>query len=128
MAHSISVSNFEDVREAVKDIAKTCMEKLAVILEDCGYDYTSIQQRCEAIKKHVQSLFDAMLEEKQENKNEIIGKTEQYLEEEMSELRKALCMEIPVSDNVNLPLCDVEHIVHHKPYMDLTGMVPRHLQ
>jgi hypothetical protein len=38
----------------VNDIVKTYMEKLAVIWEDCGYNDISIQQRCEAVKKHVQ--------------------------------------------------------------------------
>jgi hypothetical protein len=42
------------VTEAAKDIAQTYMEKLAVIWEDCGYNDISIQQRCEAVKKHVQ--------------------------------------------------------------------------
>jgi hypothetical protein len=30
------------------------MEKLAVIWEECGFNDTSIQQRCEAVKRHVQ--------------------------------------------------------------------------
>ena len=38
----------------MNDIVKTYMEKLAVIWEDCGYNDISIQQRCEAVKKHVQ--------------------------------------------------------------------------
>ena len=38
----------------MNDIVKTHMEKLAVIWEDCGYDDISIQQRFEAVKKHVQ--------------------------------------------------------------------------
>jgi hypothetical protein len=42
------------VREAVNDIVKTNMGKLAVIWEDCGYNDLIIQQRCEAVKKHVQ--------------------------------------------------------------------------
>jgi len=42
------------VREAVNDIVKTNMEKLALIWEDCGYNEASIQQRCEAVRKHVQ--------------------------------------------------------------------------
>jgi hypothetical protein len=42
------------VREAVNDIVKTSMEKLAVIWEEWGYDDINIQQRCEAVKKHVQ--------------------------------------------------------------------------
>jgi acyl CoA:acetate/3-ketoacid CoA transferase alpha subunit len=49
------------VREAVNEIVKTNMGKLAVIWEDCGYSGLIIQQRCEAVKKHVQSLFDEML-------------------------------------------------------------------
>lgn len=97
----------------MNDIVKTYMEKLAVIWEDCGYNDISIQQRCEAVKKHVQSLFDEMLEEEQENKNIFIRKIEQYLQE-MSELSKALSMEIPVSDYENLPLCDVERTLRCK--------------
>jgi hypothetical protein len=38
----------------VSDIVKTGMEKLAVIWQDCGYNDISIQQRREAVKKHVQ--------------------------------------------------------------------------
>ena len=38
----------------MNDIVQTYMEKLAVIWEDCGYNDISIQQRCEAVKKHVQ--------------------------------------------------------------------------
>jgi len=38
----------------VNDIVKTYMESLAVIWDDCGYNDVSIQQRCEAVKNHVQ--------------------------------------------------------------------------
>jgi protein regulator of cytokinesis 1 len=106
VAGSISACNFEEVREAVNDIVKAYMEKLEVIWEDCGYNDVRIQQRCEEVKKHVQSLFDQILEEELEN-NIFIKKIEQYLQE-ASELSKALGMEIPVSDHESLPLRDVE--------------------
>jgi protein regulator of cytokinesis 1 len=101
------------VKENVNSIVKTYMEKLAVIWEDCGYNDISIQQRCEAVKKHVQNLFDEMLEEEQGNKIMFIRKIEQYLQE-MSELSKALSMEMPVSDYENVPLCDVERTLRRK--------------
>jgi hypothetical protein len=47
-------SNFDDVTASVNSIVRTYMEKLAVIWEECGFNDTSIQQRCEAVKKHVQ--------------------------------------------------------------------------
>lgn len=47
-------SNFDDVTASVNSIVRTSMEKLAVIWEECGFSDTSIQQRCEAVKKHVQ--------------------------------------------------------------------------
>jgi AraC-like DNA-binding protein len=37
------------------------MEKFSASWEDCGYNDIDIQQRCDAIKKHVQTLFDEML-------------------------------------------------------------------
>jgi len=43
------------VREAVNDIVKTNMEKLAALVwEDCGYNDLSKQQRFEEVKKRVQ--------------------------------------------------------------------------
>jgi hypothetical protein len=47
-------SDYDDVRKAVNDTVRTYMEKFAEVWEDCGYNDVSIQQRCEAVKQHVQ--------------------------------------------------------------------------
>jgi hypothetical protein len=49
---------------ALNVIVKTCMEYLAVIWDDSGYSKSSIQQRCEVVKKYVQVnavLYDYQL-------------------------------------------------------------------
>jgi hypothetical protein len=50
----IPFSDFDDVTTSVNSIVKTYMEKLAVIWDDCGFNDTIIQERHEAVKKHVQ--------------------------------------------------------------------------
>jgi hypothetical protein len=47
-------SDIDDVEVAVNNTVRTYMEKFAVIWKDCGFNDISIQQRCEAVKKHVQ--------------------------------------------------------------------------
>jgi hypothetical protein len=47
-------SETDHVMAALNVIVKTCMENLAVIWDESGYSKSSIQQRCEAVKKHVQ--------------------------------------------------------------------------
>ncbi|PNF26068.1 hypothetical protein B7P43_G06395 [Cryptotermes secundus] len=113
MADFISARNCDDVTTSVNSIVRTSMEKLAAIWEECGFGDTSIQQRCEAVKKHVQSLFDEMLEEEQENKNLIITMIENYLKE-IADLSKDLNQEISVNGYENLPLCNVERILRCK--------------
>jgi hypothetical protein len=47
-------SEIDHVVAALNAIVKTCMENREVIWDDFGYSKSSIQQRCEAAKKHVQ--------------------------------------------------------------------------
>jgi hypothetical protein len=47
-------SEIDHVVTALNSIVKTCMANLAVTWDDSGYSKSSIQQRCEAVKKHVQ--------------------------------------------------------------------------
>lgn len=46
--------DFDDVTTSVSSTVRSYMEKLSVIWDDCGFNDASIQQRCEAVKKHVQ--------------------------------------------------------------------------
>jgi hypothetical protein len=47
-------SEIDHVVGAVNAIVKTSMEKLAAIWDECGYNNTNVQQRCEAVQMHVQ--------------------------------------------------------------------------
>ncbi|XP_021935767.1 protein regulator of cytokinesis 1-like isoform X2 [Zootermopsis nevadensis] len=109
----IPSSYCNDVSTAVNNTVTTYMDKLASIWGECGYDDISIGQRCEAVKQHVQKLFEEMLEEEQENKDLFVTKIEQHLEE-ISELRKDLNMEISVPEFENLPLCNIERTLRHQ--------------
>lgn len=47
-------SDFDDVTTSVNSIVSTYIEKLVVIWDDCGFNDKIIQERHEAVKKHVQ--------------------------------------------------------------------------
>jgi hypothetical protein len=54
MCNFFLFSDYDDVRMAVNSVVGTYMEKFSAIWKDCGYNDVGIQQRCDAIKKHVQ--------------------------------------------------------------------------